>query len=223
MKRQDFILPFFVDNQDVLLYSVSIVNKEERYDMTDKIILTDCDGVLLDWEGAFHQWMESRQYKIQVTGVYDISTAYGIGKTEGKALVRQFNESAWMGYLKAFRDARSGVAKLYEAGYRFHCITSLSLDKKAERLRMYNLENIFGKGTFKELVCLDTGADKDEALAKYEGTGMYWLEDKIENAECGARLGLQSVLIEHKHNAACDNENIARCADWNDIVDYILG
>ena len=88
-------------------------------------------------------------------------------KEVGKKLIKIFNESAWMGYLKAFRDARSGVAKLYENGYRFHCITSLSLDQKAKRLRQYNLENVFGKGTFKELVCLDTGADKDDALAPY--------------------------------------------------------
>ena len=25
-----------------------------------KIILTDCDGVLLDWEKAFTEWMESK-------------------------------------------------------------------------------------------------------------------------------------------------------------------
>lgn len=190
--------------------------------MTDKIILTDCDGVLLDWETAFHSWMSEKGYEKKVSAVYDIAHAYGMEKSEAKPLVKQFNESAWMGYLKALRDARSGVAKLYENGYRFHCITSLSLDKKARRLRMYNLENVFGKGVFKEVVCLDTGADKDEALAEYEGTGMWWLEDKTENAECGVRAGLRSILIEHAHNVDCDNEKIIKCANWSDIVDTIL-
>jgi FMN phosphatase YigB (HAD superfamily) len=122
-----------------------------------KIILTDCDGVLLDWEKGFNEWMSSKGYTKVVEGIYDISKTYGLEKEVGKRLVREYNESAWMGYLKAFRDARSGVAKLYEAGYRFHCITSLSLDKKAKRLRMQNLENVFGKGVFKELVCLASG------------------------------------------------------------------
>lgn len=188
-----------------------------------KIILTDCDGVLLDWEKGFNEWMTSKGYAKVVEGIYDISKTYGLEKKVGKRLVREYNESAWMGYLKAFRDARSGVAKLYEAGYRFHCITSLSLDKKAKRLRMQNLENVFGKGVFKELVCLDTGADKDEALAEYEGSGFYWLEDKTENAECGLKFGLKSVLIRHAHNADCDNENIIMCQDWNEIVNEILG
>jgi len=190
--------------------------------MTDKIILTDCDGVLLDWEGAFHKWMAERGYTIKTIGVYDISKAYGLEKKKGKRLVREFNESAWMGYLKAFRDARSGIARLYEAGYRFHCITSLSLDKKARRLRMYNLENIFGKGVFEELVCLDTGADKDDALAEYADSGLWWLEDKTENAQCGLRFGLRSVLIEHAHNADCDDPGIKKCANWVEIVDHIL-
>lgn len=188
-----------------------------------KIILTDCDGVLLDWEVSFTKWMQSKGFEKKAEGIYDMSVTYGISKKEGKRLVKEFNESAWMGYLHAFKDARSGVGKLYEAGYRFHCITSLSLDKKAKRLRLMNLENIFGKGVFKELVCLDTGADKDEILADYEGSGFYWLEDKIENAECGLQFGLKPILIEHAHNVDCDNDDIIKCKDWSAIVDEILG
>ena len=188
-----------------------------------KIILTDCDGVLLDWEAAFIEWMESKGYEKKVEAVYDISKAFGIEKKLGKRLVKEFNESAWMGYLKAFRDARSGVGRLYEAGYRFHCITSLSLDKKAQRLRLMNLENIFGKGVFKELVCLDTGADKDEALAEYEGSGFYWVEDKTENAICGLKFGLKPILISHAHNADCDNDDVVVAQDWEQIANTILG
>jgi len=196
--------------------------RKRVYMNLDKIILTDCDGVLLDWESAFHEWMVERGYVAIETAIYDISKMYGLEKKQGKALVKDFNESAWMGYLKALRDARSGVAKLYEAGYRFHCITSMSLDKKAKRLRMYNLENVFGKGVFKELICLDTGADKDDALVEYKDSGCYWLEDKIENAVCGLRYGLKSILIEHAHNIDCDNKDIIRAANWGEIVDTIL-
>lgn len=187
-----------------------------------KIILTDCDGVLLDWERAFHEWMDNKGYTVVKTGIYNINEVYDIERTLSKRLVREFNESAWMGYLKAFRDARSGVAKLYEAGYRFHCITSLSLDKKAKRLRMQNLENVFGKGTFKELICLDTGADKDEALEPYRDSGLYWLEDKTENAVTGADFGLRSILIEHAHNSDCNDERVKRLASWEAIADEII-
>jgi hypothetical protein len=76
---------------------------------------------------------------------------------------------------------------------------------------------------FKELVCLDTGADKDAALAEYEGSGFYWLEDKTENAECGLKFGLKSILIQHAHNVDCDNPDVIVCEDWSAIVGEILG
>lgn len=186
------------------------------------IILTDCDGVLLDWEHAFDQWMAENKYSIKVHAVYDIGIKYGIEKEVSTRKIKQFNESAWMGYLPALRDARSGVAKLYEHGYRFHCITSLSLDKKAQRLRLYNLENIFGKGTFKELICLDTGADKHVALRKYKNSGLYWIEDKPENALEGKDVGLKPLLLSHPHNADFNDEEIVRVANWADICSVIL-
>ncbi len=189
----------------------------------NKVILTDCDGVLLDWETQFKDWMHQQGYDLVDPTAYSMSVAYNVPKEESKRLVKIFNESAWMGFLPALRDARSGVAKLVEAGYQFIVITSLSLDAKAKMLRVSNLKNIFGKDVFLDVVCLDTGADKDDALAEYKDTGMYWLEDKTENALCGVQAGLKSILITHDHNLSCDeNETgIIRCDSWSDIVDVI--
>jgi hypothetical protein len=191
--------------------------------MNMKTILTDCDGVLLDWENTFYDWMKSKGYRQVINGVYEMEVAFGIPKTECKRLIREFNESAWMGFLPALRDARSGVARLVENGYQFVCITSLSLDEKAKMLRVSNLKNVFGKNVFLDVVCLDTGADKDEALAPYKDTGMYWLEDKIENAVCGTKLGLNSILISHAHNKEADNiAGMTRVDTWAEIADVIL-
>lgn len=188
-----------------------------------KIILTDCDGVLLDWEAQFHEWMQAKGYDRKVEAVYDIAVTYGMEKSQAKNHVREFNESAWMGFLPAFRDARSGVARLVEAGYKFVVITSLSLDEKARLLRISNLKNIFGKDVFIDVVCLDTGADKDAALEQYRDSGMWWIEDKTENAVTGAQMGLKSVLIAHGHNQdAVDNADIDRVASWADIADLII-
>ena len=98
----------------------------------NKVILTDCDGVLLDWETQFKDWMHQQGYDLVDPTAYNMSVAYNVPKEESKRLVKIFNESAWMGFLPALRDARSGVAKLVEAGYQFIVITSLSLDAKAK-------------------------------------------------------------------------------------------
>ena len=81
--------------------------------MKDKIILTDCDGVCLDWEAGFTDWMNiNKGYKVVESGVYDIAVMYGIEKAEGKRLIREFNNSAWMSSLHALRDSRSGIANI---------------------------------------------------------------------------------------------------------------
>ena len=168
-----------------------------------KVILTDADGVLLNWEYAFTCWMEQHGHtKVENANfIYDIGERFGITKEQGKQLVKIFNESAAIGFLPALRDAMYYVKRLHEEhGYVFRCITSLSLDKNAYKLRKMNLEKLFGKTAFEELVCLDTGADKDEALEQYRDSGLYWIEDKLSNAQLGLDLGLKSILIEHGFN-----------------------
>jgi hypothetical protein len=80
----------------------------------------------------------------------------------------------------------------------------LSLDENAYKLREMNLQKMFGKTAFSKLICLDTGADKDEALSKYAGSNCYWLEDKPENATAGLRFGLRPIQMEHGHNMDAD-------------------
>jgi hypothetical protein len=114
------------------------------------------------------------------------------------------------------------VRKLHEEhGYVFHCITSLSEDPHAYKLRMMNLEKLFGEGVFEKLICLDCGADKDETLAKYKDTGAYWIEDKPENAEVGAKMGLESLMIKHGHNMS--NEEFPNFPTWKELYEHIVG
>jgi hypothetical protein len=105
-----------------------------------------------------------------------------------------------VGFLPALRDATYYVKRLYEEhGYQFRVITSLSLDRNAAKLREMNLNKLFGNA-IESVICLDTGADKDSALEPYRDSGMWWCEDKPENADVGHEMGLKSLLIEHGHN-----------------------
>lgn len=170
----------------------------------DKIILTDCDGVVLDWEEGFSIWMEHHGHS-KVEGyqyVYSIGDRYGLTKEQGNKLVKQFNESAAIGFLPPLRDAQYFVKKLHEQHqYKFICITSLSLDPYAKYLRERNLKKLMGDA-FIDVVCLDTGADKDTILQEYgeKYSGNYWIEDKPENVNWGIDAGLNGILIEHGHN-----------------------
>ena len=187
----------------------------------NNVILTDADGVLLNWEYAFDCWMEEKGYTPLTRDIYDVNSRYGLDKEEKDLLVRSFNESAAIGFLPPLRDAIHYVRKLHEEHvYIFRVITSLSLNKHAGRLRQKNLFKLFGTA-IDDVLCLDTGADKDEALAPYKDSGMIWIEDKPENADLGAELGLTSYLIEHKHNMNHDNDDVTIVKNWKELYELI--
>jgi hypothetical protein len=187
-----------------------------------KVILTDADGVLLNWGYAFDVWMLERGYKAAYPLEYDIAKIYDIPRVLSKKFVREFNESAHMGFVPPLRDAMQYVRKLHEEhGYVFHLITSMSKDENAQKLRTMNIKKLFGETAFTKFIYLDTGADKDEVLSQYEGTDYVWVEDKIENAIAGKKFGLESLVMEHGYNM--NDEEFPLMKNWKDVYEYLEG
>jgi hypothetical protein len=191
-----------------------------------KVILTDIDGVALDWEYAFDVWMLQHGFnKVEGGNLkYDIGKRYGIDKDQAKKLIRMFNESAAIGFLPPLRDAMYYIKRLHEEhGFVFHAITSLSKDENAQTLRCMNLKKLFGETAFEKFVFLDTGADKDDALEPYRDSGLFWIEDKTVNCELGHRLGLKSILMLHGHSLDYVNPDIPVVKNWKEIYNNIVG
>lgn len=188
-------------------------------------ILTDIDGVVLDWEEAFLTWMDFNGHdaSVQQKKYYSIAKAFDLTEDKAKQLVRQFNASASIGFLPPLRDAQYYIKLLHEKyRYNFVAVTSLSLDPFAQQLRERNLKKLFGNA-FAKCICLDTGADKDEMLADLSKrfSGCYWIEDKPENADVGFKVGFESLLMEHGFNM--DYKGPAQVVkNWEDITDLII-
>ncbi len=193
--------------------------------LKDRVILTDCDGVICDWEWAFHIWMKTNGYEIKDSGKlsYSVSSRYGIDPMTGKKFTKLFNESAAIGFLPALRDAQYYIKKLHEElGYVFHCITSLSLDPNAQALRTMNINKLFGTTAFEKFIFLDTGAEKDEVLAEYKDTACWWIEDKYKNCLSGLNVGLRPILMEHGHSLDFEHPEIRKVKNWQEIYKLIL-
>jgi len=191
----------------------------------NQVILTDVDGVLLDWEEGFGIWMEHHGHTMVEGGklIYKIGDRYGIANSEGHKLVKIFNESAAIGFLPPVRDAQYYVKLLAEKHqYRFLAVTSLSLDPYAKKLRTRNLMKIFGNDTFIDVICLDTGADKDEVLADLAKTYKenWWIEDKPANVDAGIEVGFKGILVEHGHNMTYQG-NAVVVKTWEEIYNVI--
>lgn len=193
--------------------------------MKKKIIVTDVDGVILNWEDAFQVWMEHQGFKkvLKHKLIYNAASQFNLSKEEGKKWVKLFNQSAAIGFLPPLRDAQEILTLLNKNyGYRFVVCTSLSNDKAAQELRTRNLQKYFGD-IFEEFVYLDTGADKDEALYKLakKYRGCLWVEDKVENADAGANVDFEPVVMEHGYNMNENHEHFV-AKNWEDIYLHII-
>lgn len=188
----------------------------------EKIILTDCDGVILNWESQFHLWMSDRGYNITKNSVYEIHDTYDIAQDRAIQCIEEFNTSAYIVGLPSFRDAISGVARLKEHGYKFIAITSVGDNPYTDLLRKINLENIFGSETFLEIHCLSEAQGKRSTLEKFKNSGLPWVEDLPKNAKLGSELGLNTFLIDHPYNQYFEDETITRVQNWEHICEILI-
>lgn len=192
-----------------------------------KTILTDCDGVLLDWGDSFYEYMAVMgHYREPNTDhFYRLSMQFPeFTDADMMAIVEEFNTSDYVRKLRPWADAVQGVRTLKELGYRFICITAISETPAARDCREENLHNVFGADVFHhdEMVCLKPGASKRDALLPFQGSGMFWLEDHFSHAETGFELGLNTILMSNPHNKHFHTDLFPRVDTWSEIVPLVV-
>jgi uncharacterized HAD superfamily protein len=89
----------------------------------------------------------------------------------------------------------------------------------AHKAREDNLRDKFGS-IFDTVIFLDTGSDKDAALAQ-QPAGSFWIEDKPANALAGVKAGMISMLYTQPHNQDFKHKDVVRCDTWKDIYQFI--
>lgn len=203
---------------------------------SNRIILTDVDGVLLEWERHFTKWMLQRTlfdergaryhpYRLLADkqNTYEMAERFGLTKTEIRKLIREFNRSAWMGNQRPMPESQTWVKLLHAEGWTFIPITSQTSDIPAQELRKKRLAELFGPNVFQNYHILGTGADKDSALAEFHDTGLWWIEDKPHNAVTGLNFGLKPLLVDHPYNQGFKHEKIQRVNNWQEIYQIVNG
>jgi FMN phosphatase YigB (HAD superfamily) len=188
-----------------------------------KVIVTDCDGVLLDWEFAFDVWVAEKGYK-RLPGTEEIFWAgsrYGIHNDDVLKLIMEFNESACIGFLPPLRDAVHYVKLLAEQGYQFDVVSSLHVDRYAQMLRVNNLTHLFGDVFRKINAHLSIVGSKEDFLREhYSDSSCWWIEDRTDHADAGANVGMKPMLMDHPYNQRYDGPAL-RVYNWQDIYDKI--
>lgn len=195
-------------------------------------ILTDVDGVLLDWIDGFLNWcVNHKSYPTTIldqrTNAYDLETMLSTTLDVILSLITEFNNSPYFGQLRSTKHSEIVIPKLLERGYTFIAITACGEDHHHYETRLNNLVQVFGSNVFDELVILPVGGCKKDALLKYKDTNMVWIEDTVSHCVAGADLGLNAHLINQVYNT--DNisdlkvlaSGITRVNDWHELAEKL--
>jgi len=191
----------------------------------EKIILTDADGVLLDWNAGFDRFMLSKGHpRLPDTDAdYSISGRHGISPDLAHSSIKEFNEGSYVAELAPFSDSVKYVGKLAEKGFRFTVVTSISDHPASAVYRKRNLLNHFGD-IFDDVHCIAMGTNKFTTLQAWEGTKYFWIEDHMRQAEAGYENGLRPLLINHPYNTHYNTDLFPKVSfdtPWKDIYDIV--
>lgn len=175
-------------------------NKQEQQ---KPLILCDVDGVLLDWCAGFDKWMKETGFPLYETVVgCPLRDKYRISEDALCFLIEVFNSTEHFSDLPVLADAAEYLKKLKEEGYEIVLITSMGSKKESEGYRITNLTKHFGAGCYAKLHCLPLRTSKHSILSEYNDSEreIWWIEDSIENALDGVKLGYKTILIAHDYN-----------------------
>lgn len=190
-----------------------------------KIILTDCDGVICNWETGFDLFMNNKGHTRQpnTETEYSMSLRYGITSKNVLDYIKEYNESIAIASLNAYADSTKFVAKLAQEGFRFIAVTSISDHPDAYKNRVQNLKSLFGD-IFDEVICLSIGASKYQVLMRWADSGYFWIEDHIEQASDGYNVGLKPILINHPYNSHYKTDLfpiVNHITPWEEIYEIV--
>lgn len=191
----------------------------------EKIIISDCDGCLVNWNHAFEAFMFSKGYN-RIPGTeheYNLSSRFGISSKEAFSRVTEFNESEVISNLEPLSDSVEYVKKLANLGFEFIIVTSISESPRAKLHRTLNLTNLFGN-IFKEIVCLKSGSNKYNELARWQDSKYFWIEDHMRQAEAGHEVGLRPILVDQPYNKHYQTDLFPRVSletPWEEIYNIV--
>ena len=111
------------------------------------------------------------------------------------------------------------MTKLSELGWKFEVISCLDKDKYAQKLRQKNYFICLVMSLTLLIVPWTSQLVKSNTyLTDIKERDYYWIEDSVDHAESGKRVGLNSIVMDHPYNKEWDGP---RVKNWKDIYQII--
>lgn len=169
-------------------------------EQTKPLILTDIDGVVLQWVSRLPEFLASKGYDTtEAQAVYDedrwTTMEELMGDVDTETATALFNEYCSSDYLKNLDAYKDSVAIINEMKQHFDfvAITAIGLKPINKTNRVANLEALF-PGAFSEVHCVDFGASKEKVLARYAGKNpLFYIDDGNKHVREAMNVGINGI------------------------------
>lgn len=196
-----------------------------------KIILSDIDGVMLDWMGGFSKWLNARFGWVEKPGseiYYSVMDRFAELNNVSTVieLVTQFNNSDEFGQLEYFADAESGVNLLRERmGDKVVIVpvTQIGNTPRSRALRQKNLTDRFGADLFdfNLMYTFDLSEGKHRAFTRWQDSGILFIDDHAKHCQDAHEHGIHTFMFGTTYNLDDSIGGVRRVNCWEDWVDAI--
>lgn len=194
-----------------------------------KTIITDVDGVLLNWGDGFDYWLQHTKHiactHSHTPNTYGMGDKYDLSDGQILELIDEFNGTPYFGELSPIRDAADIIPWLvnsddYAVGW-LSCGAPTKNPMLAYNRRNANIRAVFGVGITGELLGLR--CSKIDSLKQYDPNTSVFVEDSLSHALDGANLGFETFLMDFPYNQSSTPLPllIHRVQSWSEIEEAL--
>jgi hypothetical protein len=184
-----------------------------------QVLLTDLDGVSVDWLSGFAKFMELELgHKAEHLNPLNFTMIDIFPNLEKPYVhVRDYQHTDYYKNAPAYVGAYESYKVLKDMGVNIVAVTSCGTDKKIKENRIYNLESNF-PNIFDEVHMLEIGEDKSKILSNYRSSK--FIDDQIANVIAGSKTGHESYLWDMSYNTKeVLPEKAFRMKNWDALIE----
>lgn len=196
----------------------------------ENVILTDVDGVLLEWSGTFDNFIYTTLgLKPKVPHEFDISKRYDVSKIRAVEWILMFERTLDFGNLPSYGDSIKYVRKLHEEyGFKFITISAVADSYSTYKLRSQNLRNLYGE-VFIDFIHTGFGGDKRDALERFSNgqCNYFYVDDHPKHiAEAIKQDHIKPILMRSHHIPEEERFELPpleflKVTSWKQIYEYV--
>lgn len=190
---------------------------------TNRALIFDVDGVMLDWHGGFRNWMGGQGFEDALPDEthYDLTKHFPKFNQEGIVeQINKFNRDEQYAHLPHVPGVTAGLHDLWHshaAHLRFVVVSATGRHIKTIYHRTYSLMDF---PPFDECYFLDVADKKGGTFALFD-TGSIVFEDNVKHAEEAVRRGHHVVLVDRPYNSDLEGEHIHRIFHWKEALPIV--